>query len=248
MSEDATTRGKRVIELLTDMGKLSGLDVQTEYPVVGGRIDLVWLWRGPDSFPSVLPLVGFEVESSWRTRKHLKGDYLNLLDLQPALGVIVLLGEGEDVESTRRFARVMVDRHAGRMEIWSEEDVLRLSDSGEAEAAVALLQGSASTREDGRTRPSPGVGKYRAITVWLMGEGRDSVRTSFEEVEEILGFPLPPSARKHNAYWSGGQPGSTVGNAIREAGWRAKDLDLVGEEVTLVRDPTLEAPGAAALQ
>ncbi len=233
---DASARGKRVIQLLADIGKRSELDVQTEYPVVGGRIDLVWLWHGPESFPSVLPLAGFEVESSWRTRKHLKGDYLNLLDLQPALGVIVLLGEGEDVESTRRFARQMIDRHAGRMEIWSEDDVLRLSNAS-ADAAVSLLQASASTPEEGGTKSAAGAGKYRAITGWLLAEERNSMRVSFGEVEEVLRVPLPASGRNHNAYWSGGQPGSTVGNAIREAGWRARELDLGGEHVTLVREP-----------
>ena len=39
-----------------------------------------------------VPVVAFEVESSWRTRKHIKGDYLNLFDLGASRGVIVLLG------------------------------------------------------------------------------------------------------------------------------------------------------------
>src|SRR6266571_7056170 len=99
MEEAAYERGKRVLRILQAAGRRAGLNVELEYPVVGGRVDIVWLWQGPSSFPSALPIVGFEVESSWRTRKHLKGDFLNLLDLQPALGVIVLLGEGEDVES-----------------------------------------------------------------------------------------------------------------------------------------------------
>ena len=59
-----------------------------------------------------LPAVAFEVESSWRTRKHLKGDYINLFDSGASLGVIVLLGVGEAVESTRRFARTLVERPA----------------------------------------------------------------------------------------------------------------------------------------
>src|SRR5256885_9198244 len=102
-NEDVSERAQRIVSLVESAGRSVGLDVQREYPVVGGRIDLVWLWRGPEGFPAALPLVAFEIESSWRTRKHLKGDYLNLLDLQPALGVIVLLGEGDDVESTRKF-------------------------------------------------------------------------------------------------------------------------------------------------
>lgn len=114
--QDAKARGTRILNLLEEAGHTAGLQPEREYPVVGGRIDMVWLWKGPPAFPSVLPVVGFEVESSWRTRKHIKGDYLNLLDLQPALGIIVLLGEGADVESTRAFAQTMIDRRPQRAE------------------------------------------------------------------------------------------------------------------------------------
>ncbi len=231
--EDASERGQRILTLLETAGQHAGLKVQREYPVVGGRIDLVWLWNGPSVFPAVLPLVGFEVESSWRTRKHLKGDYLNLVDLQPALGVIVLLGEGEDVESTRRFARQMIDRRPGRMEIWAEADALRFGEGQEANQVVALLTESGSTEAEEVPSTIGYKGKYREVSAWLARQSGDRFDVTFAQVEEILGFPLPPSARKHNAYWSGGQPGSTVGNAIRDAGWRAFNLNLAAERVTL---------------
>jgi hypothetical protein len=72
-----------------------------------------------------LPAVAFEVESSWRTRKHIKGDFVNPFDLGASLGVIVLLGAGEGVESTRRFARTLVDRPGARVAVWSETEVER---------------------------------------------------------------------------------------------------------------------------
>lgn len=106
--EGASERNRRLAAVLKAVGLAAGLKVEFEYPVVGGRIDVVWLWEGGPRFPVRLPLVGFEVESSWRTRKHIKGDLLNLIDLQPALGVIVLAGEGADVEATRQFARSLV--------------------------------------------------------------------------------------------------------------------------------------------
>ncbi len=46
---------------------------------------------------SELPIVGFEIESSWRSRKHIKGDVVNLRDLRPLVGVIVLLGDAEKI-------------------------------------------------------------------------------------------------------------------------------------------------------
>ncbi len=236
MEEGATERGKRVIEVVSAAGRRAGLDVQPEYPVVGGRIDVVWLWRGP-ILSEALPVAGFEVESSWRTRKHIKGDYLNLLDLQPALGVIVLLGEGPDVESTRAFARHMVERRPGRMLIWSETDVDALAAGGpllELEQAIATQEPSSQGVPDA-TGSRPHAGKYGALAAWLASESRDVIQVTFEEVEEILGLPLPASARKHNAYWSGGQPGSTVGNAIRDAGWQARNVDLRAGRLTLAR-------------
>lgn len=234
--EGVTERGRRVIDMLMAAGREIGLDVQPEYPVVGGRIDVVWLFRTP-LLPEALPVAGFEVESSWRTRKHLKGDYLNLLDLQPALGVIVLLGEGADVESTRTFARQMVDRRPGRMLIWSKQDVealasgtARLEPDGEAATMsseaedVAEMAGSVQHK-----------GKYAPLAAWLLSESRDRIEATFEEIEEVLGFPLPPSASKHSAYWSGGHPGSSAGNAIRDAGWHARKVDLNGGRLVLDR-------------
>jgi hypothetical protein len=135
MVEEAKERGSRIVGVLVEAGKRIGLRVELEYPVLGGRIDVVWLWDGPEIFPARLPLVGFEVESSWRSRKHIKGDLVNLLELQPALGVIVLLGEGADVESTRNFARDMVRRRASRIEVWEEAKVAAL-EGGDAKASL----------------------------------------------------------------------------------------------------------------
>jgi hypothetical protein len=56
MEETANERGRRIVEILTLAGEKTGLQVQRDYPVVGGRIDLVWFWQGPDSFPLSLPL------------------------------------------------------------------------------------------------------------------------------------------------------------------------------------------------
>lgn len=71
MSGDATVRGGACLEALEEAGRRAGLEVQREYAVPGGRVDLVWLWRPDSALPGVtatLPVVGFEVESSSRTR------------------------------------------------------------------------------------------------------------------------------------------------------------------------------------
>src|SRR5919106_4325491 len=104
-TESVTQCGRRAVEALTRAGRHLGYHVQTEYPVQGGRVDVVWLTDLPSAFGiDSAVIAAFEVESSWRTRKHLKGDYLNLFDVGAAIGVLVLLGEGADVDATRNFA------------------------------------------------------------------------------------------------------------------------------------------------
>ncbi len=91
----ASALNAELTALLVDTGRRMGFDVRTEYVLPGGRLDVVWLWSPPTPIPGVgepLPVVAFEVESSWRTRKHVKGDLLNLQDAAVSLGVIVLAG------------------------------------------------------------------------------------------------------------------------------------------------------------
>jgi hypothetical protein len=77
-------------------------------------------------------------------------------------------------------------------------------------------------------------GKYRPLWEWLLSQSVRQVRLSFTDVERILGFPLPPSSRKHAAHWSSYE-GSAVVRAIHDAGWRARDVDLNAGHVTFVR-------------
>ena len=79
--DDAHALNREITALLQDAGEAAGYEVATEYSLSGGRLDVVW--GMPSPIPSVdrlLPVVGFEIESSWRTRKHIKGDLLNLQD------------------------------------------------------------------------------------------------------------------------------------------------------------------------
>src|SRR5207253_918392 len=121
--------------------------------------------------------------------KHIKGDYLNLFDLQPALGVIVLLGEGPDVESTRTFTREMIDRRPGRMEVWSEADVLKLGSAGADGFVGGLLAESGASVEDEQpdtTSPERAAvavshtGTYRALAAWLAKQQSNRVDATFK--------------------------------------------------------------------
>jgi hypothetical protein len=186
-SDEASERGRKVTEALLRKGGELGFEAVAEYPVQGGRLDVVWLLRPAITIPGVdeaLPIVGFEIESSWRTRKHIKGDYLNLADLGAALGVIVLLGDGKDVDATRRFASILVDRPGSRILVWSERDV-----------DVLMQETSVSTQSPGPSAPTTSqssaeaehIGKYRALWAWLRTLPDDRVPATFAEIEEIIG-------------------------------------------------------------
>jgi hypothetical protein len=68
---------------------------------------------------------------------------------------------------------------------------------------------------------------------------------TFHEVEGVLGFTLPDSARKFPAWWSN-NTGTHVGvSAWRDAGFRTVRVDVPGERVTFVRDAVGVEDGAA---
>lgn len=192
-SIDATERGRKVTEALLRKGRELGFDAVTEYPVQGGRLDVVWLLRPAATIPGLdeaLPVAGFEIESSWQTRKHIKGDYLNLADLSAALGVIVLLGDGEDVDATRRFASILVDRPGPRILVWSERDVDMLM--GETAVSTNTASPSASTTLQ-RSAHAEHPGKYRGLWAWLRTQPANRVPATFAQIEEVIGMPLPRS-------------------------------------------------------
>lgn len=76
-------------------------------------------------------------------------------------------------------------------------------------------------------------GKYRALWRWLTEQKSDEIRLSFGEVEQILGLPLPPSARNHLPHWYG-YDGTALGRAIRDAGWKASQVSLADEQVVFL--------------
>jgi hypothetical protein len=60
-----------------------------------------------------------------------------------------------------------------------------------------------------------------------------SVTLTFAEIEGILRFPLPPSAREHRPWWANDPSHSHA--VWREAGWETSDVDMRSGRVTFVR-------------
>ena len=79
------------------------------------------------------------------------------------------------------------------------------------------------------------MGKYEPLQRHLGGSGPGPLRLSFAEVESILGFPLPESAREYPAWWSNNARGHSHSRAWLDEGWQSQEVDLANETVTFVR-------------
>jgi len=79
----------------------------------------------------------------------------------------------------------------------------------------------------------PKGGKYLALTRYLKQCGKDCLTLSFKEIEEIIGYDLPPSAHKHMAYWANSRTHS-VAFGWMDAGFQTKQKDLEKSLITFV--------------
>lgn len=78
--------------------------------------------------------------------------------------------------------------------------------------------------------------KYGALQLHLSRLQRDEWNATFAQIEEILGFNLPASARKYPAWWANQSDGGhSQSQAWLEAGWQTSDLDLSGSTVRFQR-------------
>jgi hypothetical protein len=90
------------------------------------------------------------------------------------------------------------------------------------------------------------MGKYDPLSTRLAGHAGPDWRASFAEIEEVLGFPLPKSARAHRAWWGNEvSPHQPHKKAWLDHGWHAEDVDQAAELVTF-RRKTGGAPSPVA--
>ena len=82
-------------------------------------------------------------------------------------------------------------------------------------------------------------GKYQRLYTHLCGLTTREWRTSFGEIESIIGFALPASARLHRPWWSNQSGGNGHSQALAwsAAGWETADVDMDAEALLLRRKP-----------
>ena len=151
------------------------------------------------------------------------------------------------------FAGEMIERHALRYLDAMHELLARVGAEAEARTVECLYQ----QQRDAENNVLPNIvpssqraptnramrGKYARLYHYLINMTAFRWPASFGEIETVLGFGLPASARRHQAWWanqSGG--GHTHARAWQEAGWRTRNVNLQAE--TLVFERINDLPNA----
>ena len=90
---------------------------------------------------------------------------------------------------------------------------------------------------DRKYRKMAARGKYRRLYTHLCGLRTQEWRTSFGEIESIIGFELPASARLHRPWWANQSAGSGHSQALAwgVAGWETAEVDMDSETLLLRR-------------
>ena len=78
------------------------------------------------------------------------------------------------------------------------------------------------------------MNKFISLTDFLIENKSDSIALSFDKLEEIIGEPLPESAKKHRAYFANTMSHS-ISKAWLEAGYRVVDVNCYENRITFER-------------
>lgn len=85
------------------------------------------------------------------------------------------------------------------------------------------------------------MSKYDPLTHHLASRNQARIQMGFDELERLLGFGLPPSARKHRAWWSNNPSNSVMTKAWLAAGYQSEQVDLETEKLTFARLNAIDA-------
>lgn len=92
------------------------------------------------------------------------------------------------------------------------------------------------------------MSKYEKLSAHLASLNDDEWTAEFKDIEAILGFALPRSARTYPAWWSNQtDEGHSQSASWKSVGWRTQKLDLSNKRLTFVRQqgPDTHQPSIA---
>lgn len=79
------------------------------------------------------------------------------------------------------------------------------------------------------------MSKYDALVGFLARQKLNEICHGFSQIETVLGFDPPPSARKYHAWWTNNHSEGRHCMSWMDNGWETTGLDLGNEQVTFVR-------------
>ena len=86
------------------------------------------------------------------------------------------------------------------------------------------------------------MGKYDRLGAYLAAHSADDIPLTFQQIETLIGAPLPPAASRHRAWWSNNPSNSVITRAWREAGFRAFQVDMAAGSLLFRREGVAAAP------
>ncbi|MCY3768601.1 MAG: hypothetical protein OXG56_04430 [Gammaproteobacteria bacterium] len=70
------------------------------------------------------------------------------------------------------------------------------------------------------------MSKYEPLADHLRESSQPALSMTFDEIEEVVGAKLPPSAFKHRAWWSNNPANSVITDAWLGAGYETAKVDM----------------------
>lgn len=77
--------------------------------------------------------------------------------------------------------------------------------------------------------------KYAALTAYLENQKAERIALSFAQIERIVGFPLPASARKHGPWWTNSPSPGRHNETWLKIGWQTADRNLKSQTIAFER-------------
>lgn len=82
-------------------------------------------------------------------------------------------------------------------------------------------------------------GKYQPLHEYLRRQGQQEIKLTIDEIETLVGNPLPATARTQRAWWSNRRTGAVQATAWMEAGYHAETIDLEAGRITFRKPPQI---------
>ena len=79
------------------------------------------------------------------------------------------------------------------------------------------------------------MSKYDPLLTYLSKSRDESIPMGFSEIENVLGFELPPSSRRQRAWWSNNPTNNVMTQAWLDAGYETANVDMAGEKLMFLK-------------